>query len=445
MRRKIRRRAAMAAMASVILASGLPGIAGAAENKTDVVFWTGLSGSAGEVIQQVVDDYNDSQDKVKVELEYQGSYEESLNKLKTAMRTKAGPDLVQIYEAGTRTMIDSGFIIPMQTLIDEYNIDTSKLEENLLNYYTIDDMLYSMPLNTSVPVCYYNKTVLSKLGYENGPETWEDVLDISQKVMEQGLAASGIALCANTAWCFEQPMVQQRYPMVDNENGRSGRATRSTLADGKLATEIAGMFWNLVSNGYTPNVGFTVDANRAAFWSGDAVMMCDSSGTIRASLDTIDGAFEMGVCAFPAFTADAENGGVTLGGASIYICDNGEGDVKNEAIADFIKYIISPETQAYIFANTGYFPVTTEALEQKLALETIEVYPQYQAVIESVHNSPNMGFGALYASMVDARQIYVGYLEQMMLGELTPEECISRSVTEIDMLIDEYNEINPES
>ena len=414
----------------------------AADGKVNLVFWIGLSGQAGEVIQQVVDDYNSSQDAVFVDLQYQGSYQESLNKLKTSMRTQDGPDLVQIYEAGTRTMVDSGFIIPMQQIIDEYGIDISGLEENMLNYYTVDGQLYSMPLNTSVPVCYYNKTALSQIGYENGPETWEDIADISQKVMDQGLTTSGIALCSNLIWCFEQPMVQQHYPMVDNENGRAGRATKTTFADGTLAVEIAQTFKDLVDNGYVADVGFTIDANKAAFWAGEAAIMIDSSGSIGATIETVGDAFEFGVCPFPALTADAPNGGVTLGGGSVYICDNGEGDAKNDAIADFMKYLISPETQGYIFINTGYFPVTTAALEQADVKETLESLPYYQAVIDTVHNSPNMGFGPLYASLVDAREIYSGYLEQMMLGEVTPEECVQKSAEEIDILIEEYNSTN---
>lgn len=417
--------------------SGSPG-----QDKVELVLWTGLAGQPGEVIQKVVDDYNGSQDKVFVELQYQGSYQESLNKLKTTMRTKDGPDLVQIYEAGTRTMIDSGFIIPMQQIIDEYEIDVTGLVENMLNYYTVDNQLYSMPLNTSVPVCYYNKTVLSELGYENGPQSWDDITDISQKVMDKGLAKSGIALCSNLIWCFEQPMVQQKYPMVDQDNGRTGRATKTTFADGTLAVEIAEKFQELVFKGYVADVGFTIDANRAAFWSGDAVIMCDSSGSIRTSLETIGDSYELGVCPFPGLTADAPNGGVTLGGGSVYICDNGGGDVKNEAIADFIKYLISPEVQGYIFANTGYFPVASGALEQDAVKATLETYPQYQAVIDTVNQSPNMGFGPLYASLVDAREIYSGYLEQMMLGEITPEECIQKSAEEINALIEEYNDIN---
>ena len=127
---------------------------------------------------------------------------------------------------------------------------------------------------------------------------------------------------------------------------------------------------------------------------------------------------------------------------AVYICDNGKGDGRNEGIADFVKYLISPKAQGYIFANTGYFPVTGEALNQDAVKETLKTYPQYQAVIDTVNESPNMGYGPLYASLVDAREIYSSYLERMMLGEITPEECISKSAEEIDILIEEYNDIN---
>ena len=44
-----------------------------------------------------------------------------------------GADLVQIYEIGTRFMIESGWAVPMQNMIDADNFDTSKLEEICLH------------------------------------------------------------------------------------------------------------------------------------------------------------------------------------------------------------------------------------------------------------------------------------------------------------------------
>ena len=51
---------------------------------------------------------------------------------------------MQVYEIGTRFMIESGWITPMQNMVDADNYDLSQIEPNLAAYYTIDDELYSI-------------------------------------------------------------------------------------------------------------------------------------------------------------------------------------------------------------------------------------------------------------------------------------------------------------
>ena len=109
----------LAALMAMIMMMAVP-FAGMADEKTTLTFWHGFSGSAAEVLQTIVDNFNASQDHIFVDAQYQGSYEESLNKLKASARTNAGPDMVQIYEGGTRFMVDSGFVVPMQELIEKY-------------------------------------------------------------------------------------------------------------------------------------------------------------------------------------------------------------------------------------------------------------------------------------------------------------------------------------
>lgn len=67
-------------------------------------------GIIGETIVNLTKQFNTAHENITVEPQFQGSYDEAINKLKTAMRTKSGPDLIQIYEGGTRFMVDSGFI-----------------------------------------------------------------------------------------------------------------------------------------------------------------------------------------------------------------------------------------------------------------------------------------------------------------------------------------------
>ena len=423
-----------------LLASAL-GAAAFAEENVHLVFWHGMSGTNGEIIDYIVRTFNESHPGIEIEAQYQGSYEESINKLKAAMRTGDGPDIIQIYEAGTRFMVDSGFVNPVQNLIDKYSIDVSHLEKHILDYYTVNDQLYSMPLNTSIPVLYYNADMLRAIGFEGKPQTWDDIIDISIKVREAGLADSGIAV-SNFAWWFEQVLVQQRYPMVDNDNGRSAAATRCTLMDGDVALKMANKWLDMYKNGYIANIGFNVADNNAYFWAGQTAMAVDSSGGLRNFLTNIGDSFELGVAFFPAVDAESPNGGVTLGGASIYMINNDKGEAYEKAVAEFIRYIITPEIQSYFHVNSGYFPVTTEAYELDEVKQNLEKYPQFQTIVDQLHFSENMGFGAIYGTMVEGRAVYVGYLQQMLLGELTPEEALNKSVEDVNVLIEDYNLAN---
>ena len=427
-------------LAVALLASAL-GAAAFAEENVHLVFWHGMSGTNGEIIDYIVRTFNESHPGIEIEAQYQGSYEESINKLKAAMRTGDGPDMIQIYEAGTRFMVDSGFVNPVQNLIDKYSIDVSHLEEHILDYYTVNDQLYSMPLNTSIPVLYYNADMLRAIGFEGKPQTWDDISDISIKVREAGLADSGIAV-SNFAWWFEQVLVQQRYPMVDNDNGRSAAATRCTLMDGDVALKMATKWLDMYKNGYIANIGFNVADNNAYFWAGQTAMAVDSSGGLRNFLTNIGDSFELGVAFFPAVDAESPNGGVTLGGASIYMINNDKGEAYEKAVAEFIRYIITPEIQSYFHVNSGYFPVTTEAYELDEVKQNLEKYPQFQTIVDQLHFSENMGFGAIYGTMVEGRAVYVGYLQQMLLGELTPEEALNKSVEDVNVLIEDYNLAN---
>lgn len=427
-------------LAVALLASAL-GAAAFAEENVHLVFWHGMSGTNGEIIDYIVRTFNESHPGIEIEAQYQGSYEESINKLKAAMRTGDGPDMIQIYEAGTRFMVDSGFVNPVQNLIDKYSIDVSHLEEHILDYYTVNDQLYSMPLNTSIPVLYYNADMLRAIGFEGKPQTWDDIIDISIKVREAGLADSGIAV-SNFAWWFEQVLVQQRYPMVDNDNGRSAAATRCTLMDGDVALKMANKWLDMYKNGYIANIGFNVADNNAYFWAGQTAMAVDSSGGLRNFLTNIGDSFELGVAFFPAVDAESPNGGVTLGGASIYMINNDKGEAYEKAVAEFIRYIITPEIQSYFHVNSGYFPVTTEAYELDEVKQNLEKYPQFQTIVDQLHFSENMGFGAIYGTMVEGRAVYVGYLQQMLLGELTPEEALNKSVEDVNVLIEDYNLAN---
>ena len=77
---------------------------------TTITFWHSMGGVNGEAIDTLVKKFNDENEYgITVDAQYQGEYDDSLNKLKSAQIGNMGADLVQVYEIGTRFMIDSGW------------------------------------------------------------------------------------------------------------------------------------------------------------------------------------------------------------------------------------------------------------------------------------------------------------------------------------------------
>ncbi len=135
---------------------------------TKIVFWYSVGGKVAETTRVLVDRFNATHPDVYVDAIYQGSYDDAMNKLKASIQGKSTPNVMQIYEIGSKFMIDSNAIVPVQKYIDKENLDVSSFERNILAYYEINDQLYSMPFNVSTPILYYNKNMFREAGLDPG-------------------------------------------------------------------------------------------------------------------------------------------------------------------------------------------------------------------------------------------------------------------------------------
>ena len=192
---------------------------------TTITFWHSMGGVNGEAIDTLVKKFNDENKYgITVDAQYQGEYDDSLNKLKSAQIGNMGADLVQVYEIGTRFMIESGWVVPMQEMVDADNYDVSQIESNLAAYYTIDDKLYSMPFNSSTPIMYYNKDMFAQAGITEVPDSLEGISKIGDQLMNQG-GASEVMSLGIYGWFFEQFVGKQGLDYANNGNGRDDVAT----------------------------------------------------------------------------------------------------------------------------------------------------------------------------------------------------------------------------
>ena len=423
--------------------SGAMEMADASEvSGTTISFWHSMGGVNGEAINTLVEEFNSENEYgITVDAQYQGEYDDAINKLKSAQIGNMGADLVQIYEIGTQFMMESGWIVPMQECVDQDQYDVSQIEPNLAAYYTIDDTLYSMPFNSSTPLMYYNKDMFEKAGITEIPDSLEEIAKIGQDLLDKGGAGEVISLSVY-GWFFEQFIGKQGLNYANNGNGREDLTTAVEFDTNGAAKNLLEQWKNLSDLGFAPNVGRGGDAGLADFSSGKSAITLGSTASLKQILQDVNGKFEVGTAYFPK-VKESDQGGVSIGGASLWALNNND-PKKLRATWEFVKFLISPESQAYWNAETGYFPVTVKAHEEDVFKQNIEQYPQFQTAIDQLHDSSPEYVGALLSVFPEARATVESEIENMLNGKKSVDEAVTDMAETINESIEEYNLLNME-
>ena len=206
------------------------------------------------------------------------------------------------------------------------------------------------------------------------------------------------------------------------------------------ALSIVSAWKDLYDKGYAPNVGVGGDAGLTDFSAGKAAITLGSTASLKQILNDVNGSFEVGTAYFPSIK-DADQGGVSIGGASLWAIQN-QDDVKAQATWKFVEYLVSAESQAYWAPQTGYFPVTTKAHDEQTFKDNIAQYPQFQTAIDQLHDSSPEYCGALLSVFPEARATVESEIESMLNGKEDVDTAVQKMSDSINKAITDYNTVN---
>ncbi|MDQ2807674.1 MAG: ABC transporter substrate-binding protein [Chloroflexota bacterium] len=417
-----------------------------------ITFWYGLTGFNGSITQQVVNKFNTSQSKYYIEGVQQPNYDDTINKLNTSLAGGALPNIVQIYDIGTQRMIDSKRILPVQDFIEKDKLDIiSDLEPAVARYYTVGGKLYSMPFNSSAPVMYYDKNAFKEVGLdpEKPPQTYDEVLAAARKLVKKDangkIIRSGVDFTLY-GWILEQELATQGVVYADPDNGRNGRATKLVF------NSEAGQNWlnflkKLQDEGVGRSVGrasgttngTTLGAN---FSKGDAAITFESIATLRgwsSQAEKAGGKVDIGVAFLPKPTG--ASGGVIIGGASLWITDQGTPE-QQQGAWEFVKFTAQPDTQAFFASNTGYYPTRKAAYDQPEMKAALAKYPQFQIAVDQLRatTAGPATAGAVFGTFAGTRPLVEGAMEQFLLGKFdSAKAALDDAASKANDKLDEYN------
>ena len=360
------------------------------KGEVDVSFWHAMTGTNGQELQTLVDQFNKAHaGKIKVTLNFKGTYDDALAAYKNASPSQR-PDLIQMYDIGTRYMIDSKSIIPMQSFIDTDKYSVADIQPNIAGYYTVDGKLYSMPFNTSMPLLYLNKEAFEKAGLDpdKPPTTLDEIMADAKKIKAtKGETVSYGFGASLYGWFTEQWDALGDVTTCNQDNGRTGRATQADI-DNPTSEKLLQWWQQMVDQGLAEKLDSNTTNGDNAFGSGTVAMSLESTGSLGGFVQSAAQAkhpFTVGTGFFPKVSA-SDAGGPIIGGASLWTVNTGN-SAKERASWELVKFLADQKTQVAWHTATGYFPISKGALDDPADKAWVARKPQFQTAITQLQNT----------------------------------------------------------
>lgn len=428
-----------ATLFALSIAGALAGM-GTAHAATDINFWHSMQGALGERVNTLVDEFNKSQSDYVVHAIYKGAYGESMNAGIAAFRAGNAPDILQVFEVGTATMMYAkGAVQPVQEMSEKAGdpIDPADFIGAVAGYYSSPDgKLVSMPFNSSTPVFYYNKDAFKKAGLdpEKPPKTWEEVAEAGKK-----LRAAGLECGYTTSWPswvqLETFAAWHNVPYASLDNGFGGLGARLEI-DKPLFVRHMTFLANMSREG-TFTYGGRGDASGALFTSGKCGMFTGSSGNRANIIKT--GNFEFGTSTLPYYS-DVKGApqNTIIGGASLWVFAKKSPEVY-KGVTKFFKFISSPEKAAEWHQGTGYVPVTKAGYEVTKKSGFYDKNPGTEIAVKQLDaDTTKNSRGVRLGYLPQIRDIEDGEMEQIFAGKVEPEAGLKNMVKRGNELLERF-------
>ncbi|MFB6298378.1 MAG: ABC transporter substrate-binding protein [Salinirussus sp.] len=415
---------------------------GGSSGTTSIRFWHAMGGDLGKFIDTLASEFTKRTDGIEVEATQKGSYRETLNATTSAVQAGNPPAVAQIFEIGTQLALDSGAFTPVEEIIPSDRIDYDNFLDSVLNYYRIDGTLNSMPFNSSNAIFYYNKDAFAEAGLdpESPPTTYQGVADAAQTLTDAGVVEKGTTW-PNHSWFVEQWFAEQNQPLVNNENGRAGRATE-TFLESDASRNVFEWWTQLFDDGQYLNPGIEAwGAAQQAFLTGKTGMLGYSTSSIAPmKKGAQDNGFELGTMRLP--TPEGQRNGVVIGGASMWV-PSGLSDAKQTAAGEFLLWMSQPEQQKRWHTNTGYFPVREEAISQLESEGFYDENPNFRTAIDQLRETKDSPAtrGALMGPFRKVRTIVEeGYVSMIQEESVDVDSGLERIDSQSEDALASYNQ-----
>ncbi|NIM95980.1 MAG: extracellular solute-binding protein [Anaerolineales bacterium] len=387
-----------------------------------------------EVFQGFIDEFNAAYPDINVTQETI-NWGEAFAKVTSAIQAGNQPDIQFTTGAHMHSVMPTGAVQPIDDIFAGIDSDVSFFD-NQVSVFRYDGHTWAIPMFGLTHLLVYRTDLLGELGYPNGPETWDEWMEVAE-------ALTGGDNYAITLPASKHLYTDQCITDIMAVNHSDIFAPDGTLIFNSPETvESFGYYRELYQYSPPDAPNMTWPEANASFLTGQSAMT-PIFGAIFARLpnESPDFADEVASARIPIPPGGVHKS-VGSANAAMILTDDAE---RQEASAEFLKFMTEPDRHAEWIANMQpglYMPVSEEMAQSDSYWEQpiLERYKQHillafemsgETVVYGFnHDEPHPEVAA-----IDGENVLAQTVQKMVVDGMEPEEAVEWGHTKMEELI----------
>lgn len=356
------------------------------DGTVELVFWHGYTEADGDVLEGIVDAFNDSQDEVHISTEI-NTWDVIDDTLLPALSSKTGPDLVAMPAERFPVYAAKKAFISLEDFYADAANNASDVVEGAKAMTEVDGTSYAVPIGFVPLAIYYDKAAFADAGITEVPADWDAWVDAAKKLTvdengdgtpeRYGLVLPDHATVGNGVW-----------PSLLWGNGGDIVADGEAVIDSPENAETLA-FWHdaVVNDAISPTGVDGIEAD-SVFSSGKAAM---TFGGPWMTFIAGDAGIDYGIAPIPA---GPETQAASAIGLTLSVTDQGD-TAKQEAAQKFLAYFLNDDNAAAWSLGSGWPPLRTsipaDAVAENPTVATLSQYTAFtRPLLPGVVNSTDV-------------------------------------------------------
>ncbi|ETP69117.1 hypothetical protein G159_08770 [Planococcus glaciei CHR43] len=399
------------------------------DGKTVVDFWTFWGSEIRRpIIEQIITDFNESQDEIEVKHTYL-PFGDIWTKELAAIAAGDPPDVVINDINATALRGQKKQAMNLSKFLEEDDI-SKRFYPELWDATLYEGDSYGIPFNTDTRVLFYNKDAFKEAGLdpEKPPTTWAELEEYAAKLDKKA--------GSNYDRVGFYPLWGIGYDVwLLNANGQSYFDDQDNFEVDTAKNEEVLNWLKSWKDKYGEDVVNSYQAQIDSqqghpFFTGDLAMIAQAP-TFYTQIRDYAPDLNFGVIELPEY--EEGNGNTSWGGG--FVAEIPEGSKNSEAAWEFIKYLTDVEAQEYWAVKNFDNVANIEAAEAAAKSDefTEDGTMVYEKAVENMEHTlltPVPVIAPDFTSLINPN------IDEFLLGSMTAKEALAKSQADVENLIE---------